>query len=156
MHKMKAVFLTLLLGLVCAGQEAPAQPEASEVPKFCWSGRRSWFCECVCVFASEKESCSHEWPACVRQYIYTHTLWYTCLQEHNTTLYLPALWNFFFPSYLSVCEGERKANMPSFRELWTVMIFKGVILAISRNSEFYSFCWTWIIISSHVIWQGRR
>ncbi|XP_043315957.1 allergen Bos d 2-like isoform X1 [Cervus elaphus] len=28
---MKAVFLTLLLGLVCAAQEAPAQPEASEI-----------------------------------------------------------------------------------------------------------------------------
>nr|XP_020730837.1 allergen Bos d 2-like isoform X2 [Odocoileus virginianus texanus] len=28
---MKAVFLTLLLGLVCAVQEAPAQPEASEI-----------------------------------------------------------------------------------------------------------------------------
>ncbi|KAB0340234.1 hypothetical protein FD754_023303 [Muntiacus muntjak] len=28
---MKAVFLTLLLGLVCVGQEASAQPEASEI-----------------------------------------------------------------------------------------------------------------------------
>uniref|UniRef100_A0A8C6FS10 Lipocalin/cytosolic fatty-acid binding domain-containing protein n=1 Tax=Moschus moschiferus TaxID=68415 RepID=A0A8C6FS10_MOSMO len=28
---MKAVFLTLLLGLICAVQEAPAQPESSEI-----------------------------------------------------------------------------------------------------------------------------
>uniref|UniRef100_A0A3Q1NJC3 Lipocalin/cytosolic fatty-acid binding domain-containing protein n=3 Tax=Bos TaxID=9903 RepID=A0A3Q1NJC3_BOVIN len=28
---MKAVFLTLLLGLVCAAQEAPAQPESPEI-----------------------------------------------------------------------------------------------------------------------------
>ena len=43
---------------------------------------------------------------------------------------------FFFSSYLSVCK-RKKANMLSFRELWTVMVFNGVVLAISRNSKFF-------------------
>ena len=126
---MKAVFLTLLLGLVCAAQEAPAQPESPEVPKFCWCERRSWFCECD----RERQSWLHGWQACVCT---THILWYTYLHEHNTTPCLPARCIFFFSSYLSVCK-RKKANMLSFRELWTVMVFNGVVLAISRNSKFF-------------------
>ena len=46
---MKTVLLTLLLGLVCAGQEEEAEQSVSEVPGMVWSGRRSWVC--VCIFS---------------------------------------------------------------------------------------------------------
>ena len=50
--------------------------------------------------------------------IYTHTHCdthvYRSIIQHSICLPFEI---FFFPSYLSVCEGERKANMPSFREL---------------------------------------
>ena len=48
-HKMKVVFLTVLLGLVCATQEDETVRSASKVPGTVWSGRRSCVCVCVCV-----------------------------------------------------------------------------------------------------------
>ena len=140
------MFLTLLLGLVFAVREAPAQPEASEVPKFCWSGRRSWFSECVCECDSEKQSCLHGWPACVSEYLYTHTLWYTYLQEHNTTHYFPALC-IFFSSHLSVCEANNNhVNVLSFRELWTVMVLMVLFNLLQEALNFILSAWIWIII----------
>ena len=46
-HKMKVVFLTLLLGLICAAQEEDAEKSVSEVAGMVWSGRRS----CVCTLS---------------------------------------------------------------------------------------------------------
>ena len=58
--KMKVMFLTLLLGLAWSAQEAPAETEASEVPKFSWCGRRCCFHVCdqgVWAFWSVAEFC---------------------------------------------------------------------------------------------------
>ena len=49
-HEMKVLFLTLLLGLVCATQEKEAEQSFSEVPGKLCSGRRSWVCVCVYTF----------------------------------------------------------------------------------------------------------
>ncbi|XP_052518755.1 allergen Bos d 2-like [Budorcas taxicolor] len=68
---MKAVFLTLLLGLVCAAQEAPAQPESSEITaNWCTiymaadhkekieegGPLRTYFCQFECIDNCEKMS----------------------------------------------------------------------------------------------------
>ena len=49
-HKIKVLFLALLLGLVCAAQEEEAEQSLSEVPGMVWFGR-SFVCVCVCVCA---------------------------------------------------------------------------------------------------------
>ena len=43
-NKMKVLFLTLVLGLVCSSQEIPAEPHHSQVPKMSRSGRMSLVC----------------------------------------------------------------------------------------------------------------
>ena len=47
--RMKSLLLSLVLGLACAQEPQPEQ-DPTQVPRMGWSGRRSWFRVCVCVF----------------------------------------------------------------------------------------------------------
>ena len=101
---MKVLFLTLLLGLVCAAQEKEAEPSASAVSGMVWSRRRSWGCVCVSLLWF----CYVDpWAACLPppQYCSIHWL-YTCSISCLYRLYCILIDACIFPSLVAQKEDQ--------------------------------------------------
>ena len=101
-----------------------------------------WLCvrACVCVVV-----CARDRDIFV--YMYNQIvslLWLTYLCECNICF------GIFHLSYSSVGKRDRQVKKPNkltFRKIWTVTVFTGIVLAISKNSElsaknsaFYALC----------------
>ena len=108
-HKMKVVFLTLLLGLVCAAQEEDTAESASKVAGMVWSGRRS--CVCVCAL-SLGLLCSSISKSCASHATLLHSLalYLLCL--------VYALCCLLIDSYIFYCSCNRERGSENDCWIW--------------------------------------
>ena len=154
--RRRFLLLTLILVLVCAAQETPAEIDPSQVPRMSWYDRRSCLFECVCVCLCLYVrllvcACDRDILVCMKDILYRYLG--PCIYMSIISLSIkPSMYPLFY--FLFIKEKNLTCyHSESYELSWSLLVLFSLFQK-TLNSMLST--QIWIMISFHVIWQSRR